>query len=797
MSTPYDSPPLTDAELEQMEHTALGMDEYDPWADVDAADMAAIHESTLDDLRERVDATMAAQQAPELGEISEDLTAEQRNVVETLTGRLAVVAGPGAGKTKTLVERVVNGVREGTHPGRILAVTFTRKAANEMRERLEQSLGEHVASQITTSTFHGLSGQILRGDCKKVGLDPSFEVLSGSDQKKLVKDLARQYKMPTDIDYQSSISAAKRNIELTTVGQQAEWLRKNCEHPEVSEMLRAYEQEKSRLGRLDYDDMISYAYRLLCLDEVREKWASRFDMVQVDEYQDTDVAQHAIVKLVSSKADSLMVVGDIDQSIFGWRGSMPEIFATFADDFDDAQVLYLNDNFRSTPQILNVARSTIEKVEVPHRSELRANNRAGAMPVVDCAKDQHEEARLIVTWIRNLLNRGVPYDEIAVLFRGRRHSLQLQAQLGREKIPMLMSGSVGFYERKTVKDLLAWFRLAVKSDEMSFLRIVDQTPGLGPKAAKEILEAAESEADGDIVSYLSNFVDDMTALGKGKQKRVQAVAQIHSKLSDIRTVLDARGITPALVTAASCIPAETLEKDEVDASEVSEIVDILEEDSANFIPDNPLPLDTANLVYHYAYGSGVMEAPEDGKVLVKFTNMDESHPGISFTASTDVNGEEFPVAAQVLTLDSEAPIPPAVEFLQQVSLDNQALIEEAGGAIELSTIHAAKGREWDHVAIIGLVDGLFPGGFSMDGLIKPTPEERRTMFVAESRARKSLYMTFYRALRLKDGGFSRRFPSKFLYELQEARVCDFERPLPREPRPRRSGSFIPGGVGNW
>lgn len=434
MSTPYDIPQLSDEELEEMARAAEGVeDEYDPWADVSQEDIVAIHEANTEHLRERVEAAMDAQRPPELGEISEDLTAEQRHVVETLTGRLAVVAGPGAGKTKTLVERVVNGVRTGTHPGRILAVTFTRKAANEMRERLAASLGEVMASEVTTSTFHGLSGQILRAECKHIGLDPSFEVLSGSEQKKLVKDLTRQYSLPTDIDYQTHMSAAKRNIELTTVEAQAYWLQKNCEHGEVALMLQAYEKEKTRLGRLDYDDMITHAYRLLCIDEVRDRWAGRYDMVQVDEYQDTDAAQHAIVKLVSSQAQSLMVVGDIDQSIFGWRGSMPEIFATFAEDFDDARVLYLNDNFRSTPQILNVARATIEKVEVPHRSELRPNNYAGALPAVDMAQDQHAEARLIVSWIRNLLNRGVPHEEIAVLFRGRRQSTQLQAQLGRRR----------------------------------------------------------------------------------------------------------------------------------------------------------------------------------------------------------------------------------------------------------------------------------------------------------------------------------------------------------------------------
>lgn len=796
MSTLHDEH-LSDEELEAI---ALSSDGIDPWADYTPTDAPEPPpENTLDPEEFAAGiAAMTAQEEPDLGEIPESLTDDQRHVVESLTGHLVVVAGPGAGKTRTLVERVVNTIRHGARPDDLLVVTFTRKAAGEVRERLAESLGENRSRQINVTTFHGFSGQILRSEGHRIGLKPTYEVLSGSEQKTLVKNLVKQYKLATDPDYLRLLSGAKRNPELTSTSARARHLAAHNQ-PDAAQLIVAYEKEKRRLDRLDYDDLILIAHHLLQMDEVRAHWGTKYQHVQVDEYQDTDGMQHAIVKAVATGAQSLMTVGDLDQSIYAWRGASPELFANFRSDYPDARVLYLNDNFRSTPEILDVVRHTIDPIDVPYRSELRPNNQQGAAPAVEVAQDQMDEATAVVNWIKDLLGKQTKFSEIAVLYRGRRQNLQLQAALNKERIPVKLSGSVGFYEKKTVKDLLAWFRLAVKPDEMSFRRVIDQSPGLGPKAAQDLLDAAETERGGDIVGYLSAHVNDMIAIGKGTQKKVEAMKQVVDNIAGLRRVMDSGGITEGLLYALSCVPGEVLVKDEVSEGDLDDIREILVADAVDFTPDRPIQVEDADLVYHYAHGSGVMSEPdEDGKVTVLFSDLGDNHDGIRFDATVD-DAEGAPVvsvAAQVLTFDEDDPLPPPVEFLQQVSLDNQALAEAAGGAIELSTIHAAKGREWDHVAIIGLVDGLFPAGFSDEGLVNPTEEERRVMFVAESRARRSLLMTTYRMQKLRQGGYMHRKPSLFLYELEESGKCQFSRRLPRKPAGGRP-HWGAGRIGSW
>lgn len=784
---------LSDAELEEIALAEGGVDPWDGYDPGAAANVLPTQEF-MEDLQD-----MVAQQTPELGEMSAGLTTDQIAVAESLSGPIVVVAGPGAGKTKTLVERTVNAIRNGATPESILIVTFTRKAANEVRERLTLALGEMRSRLMTVTTFHGFSGRLLRTEGHRIDISPTYDVLSSSEQKTLVKQLVKQYNMPTDQSYLDLFSSVKRNPDLAdTAARKRDLVAR--EHPEAAELFPAYEAEKKRLGRLDYDDMIMNAYRLLQIPEVLARWGQKYRHVMVDEYQDTDRMQHGIVRAVASGAQSVMVVGDTDQAIYEWRGGSPLIFTSFSDDFPGTQVMYLNDNFRSTPEILEVIRHTVEPNKVPYRSELRANNPAGAVPRIAVAQDQNAEAELVADWIMDLLGKETPFSEIAVLYRGRRQNLQLQSVLSRAKIPVKVSGGVGFYERKTVKDLLAWFRLAVKPDEMAFRRVIEQVPGVGPKAAQDLIDAAGDEHDGDIVSYLESFVADMIAIKKGQQKKVLAVQSVVEKIEGLRKVLDAEGIAPSLTYAMSCIPGETLVKDEISEFDLDEIRGVLEADAIAFVPDEPLPVDGANEVYHYRYGPGIMLDPDEttGDVTVLYVSMADSHPGLTYPATAeDAEGvSTVPVASQVLALDGQSPLPPPLEFLQQVSLDNQALAEAAGGAIELSTIHAAKGREWDNVAIIGLVDGKFPMGFNTEGgLLEPSEEERRVMFVAESRARRNLLLTAYRSMRLRDGGYMPQSPSKFLYELEEGDVCALSRPLPKV-RSNRSNMWG-GRPGVW
>lgn len=739
------------------------------------------------------------QTAPEDVGIDPTLTAGQREVVEALTGPLIVVAGPGAGKTKTLVERVVNANRTGTAPHRILVVSFTRKAAAEVRDRLEICLGEERASAVHVTTFHGLAGRILRAEGHRIGLRATYDIMSSTEQRTLIRALVRQHLLSSDPDYVRDLSRAKRNPELSSTAERATYLYREA-GPDQAELLRAYEAEKRRLNRLDYDDLIVIAHHLLSIPEVQETWCGMFDHIMVDEYQDTDPMQHEIIQRLSRAATSVMAVGDLDQSIYAFRGADPRIFADFPTDFPGAQVLYLNENFRSTPQVLRAARAIIDTVEVPYRTELTAVNNSGPVPELLQARDQVDEAAQVTKWVQGLLARGTPAAEIGVLYRGRRQGLQLQSALTRARVPFTLSGSVGFYESKQVKNVLAWLRLAATPDELAFQRVVEQIPGLGEKFQKDTWASALDQRGGDVVEYLRAQVAAADAAGKASQKRVTAQRSIVELVDQLRQSLDTGGLEAAVdVATRAAVPSDAvvIEGDPA-VQDWMDVAEILRQDAISWQPSNPLPLEDGNLVYHYLHGSGVMTNPSDSTVHVQYFNLPDSHEGFTYEALPPADDlDRAPVAAQVLTVDGENPLPPILEFLQELSVDNQPLADDSRNAVTLSTIHAAKGREWDHVAVIGLVDGLFPLGFPDRGQMLPaSDEDRRVMFVALSRARKSLLLSTYRTQRLRDGGSMYRRPSILLYDLAEAAAIATERPLPRKPRPEQPQRRRPG-FGTW
>lgn len=715
--------------------------------------------------------------APDLGDIPSTLTAEQRQVVEALEGHVMVVAGPGSGKTRVLIERIIHAIRTGTPAGRILAVTFTRKAASEVKERLVASLGEELAKQVTATTFHGFSAALVRQEGHRIGVARDYEVMDGSEQSRIIRALSKQYDIqPDPMNHLREISLSRRQLDLETDGQRAAWLRSNKMH-NAAALLPAYVKEKQRLGRLDFDDLVGFAYQLLQTDDVRTRWASRFDHVLVDEVQDSDALQHAMVSAIASRATSLMLVGDLDQSIYSWRGAVPALFRDYQRDHPGTRVITLQDNFRSTPEILSVVRATISEIPWAHRSALRANKPSGAEPRIVQAFDHKAEAKAVVAWVRDLLQRGTNPGEIAILFRGRRQSLATQSALTRGRIDYRMTGGQNFYESKAVKDVLAWFRLAFKpTDELAFYRAVSQLPGLGEKRAGEFVSSAATEMDGDILAWCRSFVHQQSTSNRKLPKYVNVLEALLDQVDSVRRTAETRGLGEAMRVASLCVPSEVRAKDEITDSDVTAMEEQLIGDANAFAPTEPLPLEQGLEVRHPVHGYGiVMDLDNPAEVVVGYDHGEETYPSDALR--------------QVVCRDSSSLVPPPIEFLQTITIDNQELEETKGPVVELSTIHAAKGREFDHVWVLGLNDGSFPASGTEHPalpLLLPSDEDRRLMFVAASRARQELVLSCFTMRQFNNGGTVRANPSVFLYELQEAAVCQQDKPLPR-PQSKQSG----------
>lgn len=761
------------------------------------------------------------------GDFLSSLTPSQREAVTTVDGPLMMVAGPGSGKTRAIVARIMHLVTEGAQPSAITAVSFTRKAAMEIRERLEVSLGDEVARSVNTTTFHGLGARLVSRFASKAGVRPEFQVMDRSEQKtlinRLMKDLNVHGSKASEIA--EAWSLAKRNVTLPNVRARQVWLERS-KQKNAADLLPAYEEEKRKLGRLDFDDLVLKAWELLRDPEVRDVAAARVEHMLVDEYQDTDSMQHEVVTMLSEQAKSVAVVGDLDQSIYGWRGAEPEIFKHFDTSFGGVKVVTFDDNFRSTPEILDVVRKIIEPVEWTHRSPLLANNPSGAAPNIRWFRDQEQEAERVTRWVVDLLDSGVQGDEIAVLSRTHRQLKMVQSKIRGAKdkdgnrINFDMMGGLGFYESAFVKDIMSFFLLAVTPDDVpSFRRAIDLTPGLGPKVAEafeqqlidrragvdraeskqaSLLYELERDAD-DLVSLMEEEVNYKKRIGKGNQKNVLAKEELVKAVREVQHQFHNRSMEDAVSAAFNHVDGKYTDEAIKMTEDRKDIQRQLREDAVGFVAKDrqadlapPVPGET--FVKHPYWGEGIVTGKdENDRFEVVFEN----------PAAPEPDEFKFPLAAFWgvfgATVDE---VPPAVRFQQYISLDKQAQENMNEEPVQLSTIHRSKGREFEHVWVIGINDGDFPSSFDGErgpsGLLvdNPSEEDRRLMFVSASRAKQELVMSTTGMVRLFDGYPMPRDPSKLLLELEESGLCHLERPLPK-PRPARSRSVFGSRTIGW
>lgn len=607
------------------------------------------------------------------------LNNKQQEAVKSVAGPLLIMAGAGSGKTRVLTHRVAYIIEQNlANPWNILAITFTNKAAREMRERVDKLMGEG-AEDIWVSTFHALCVRILRRNAERIGYERAFNIASTSEQRTLVKRLlaalnvdSKQYTPRTIL---GTISNAKNNMVTP------EEFASNAKGPYeevVAKVYRQYQEELHRNQAMDFDDLIMKTIELFKeFPDVLEYYQNKFHYIHVDEYQDTNEAQYELVTLLAARYRNICVVGDADQSIYGWRGANMENILNFEKDYPDATVVKLEQNYRSTKNILKAANAVIDNNINRKDKTLWTENAAGDKVHYYRAGNENDEAYYVIKQVQKLRqDQDYDYSDFAVLYRTNAQSRVIEEALLKAGIPYKLVGAHKFYDRMEIQDVLAYLRLATNPDDsLSFRRVVNVPKrGIGTTSVDKLADFAT--------------MNNITMLEAARQA---GAANIRGK---------AQGQLLAF------------------ADLIADLHDFQMEHNITELTDEILQR------------SGYKEMLETEKTLENQSRLENLEEFKSVTAEFEKNW---------MPTDEESNM--FVDFLSDLALvSDQDDVEEDAPEVTLMTLHAAKGLEFPVVFLIGMEEGIFPLGRATedDGELE---EERRLAYVGITRAEKELYLT--------------------------------------------------------
>ena len=648
-------------------------------------------------------------------DILEGLNPNQREAVTTIEGPLLIVAGPGSGKTRVITHRIAYLVKEcGVRPYCIAAVTFTNKAAREMRERLFGTSDKDRSApllgmrdqELSVNTFHAFCAKVLRREGGNIGLDSHFAIYDDSDQIALMKrsmlEVNVDPKQYSPRALQSAISTAKSQL----VDAEGFGLNRETYWDELVHRVYArYEELLSQSSAVDFDDLLHKTHFLFNqFPDVADKYSGRYLHFMIDEFQDTNVAQYAIAKQLSEGHRNLAVVGDPDQSIYSWRNADIRNILSFQHDYPEAKVIVLGENYRSTKTILEAADKLIAQNEQRVEKELWTSNGRGVPIVVSEGYDDREEAQLVVKELGRLVQEeGYARSDVAVMYRVNAQSRALEESCLRYGVPYQLVGGLRFYQRQEVKDLVAYLRLVVNTDDdVSLARVINlPLRGIGQRTLDELTRLAR-----DMGTSMSAAIQ---AMSEGQDGEGQSSASFSAR--SIRALTNFRELIQGLAQ----------ESEALDAVKVIDLV-----------------LDRTG------YGRYVQEEAERGEE--RWENLQE----LRSTAGDfgHLEGRDGLTA-----------------FLESVALVSDIdSMDEKVDAITLITLHQAKGLEFPVVFIVGMEEGILPHSRSMDNEAE-MEEERRLCYVGVTRAKERLYL--HRAFRrgFQGGGYGPSTPSRFLADI--------------------------------
>lgn len=642
----------------------------------------------------------------------DELNASQREAVTYIDGPSLVIAGAGSGKTRVLVSKITYLIEQGWNPWNILALTFTNKAAREMKERIALQVGPGRASQIWAGTFHSIFSRILRREASLIGFTPNFTIYDTSDQKSLLKSIIKEmgldekkYKPGSVL---GEISNAKNRL-LTPSDYASDAALCEADRaagiPRTADVYRVYWERLRQSNAMDFDDLLLYTYFLLRdNDEVRRRYADSFRFVLVDEYQDTNFAQHSIVWLLTKESQRICVVGDDAQSIYSFRGANIDNILNFRQTYTDAHLYKLQQNYRSTKTIVNASNSLINKNERQITKEVFSDNEEGdRIKVFKNLTDKLEGERVSQKILDLHTTFGVRYSDLAVLYRTNAQSRIFEESLRKLTIPYRIYGGLSFYQRKEVKDAIAYFRLTINPYDDEALRRVINYParGIGETTLRKVRDAAASGG----VSMWDVLCDPLRyqlTVNKGT----------HAKLQDFRDVM--KGFMDQLDTADAYTLAQSV------------------------IKQSGIGADLAS-----------DKSPEG---LARQENIDELMSAIYSFVEQRRNDEPETIVS-------------LVDFLSEVSLltDADEGADDDLDKVTLMTVHSAKGLEFDTVFVVGMEENLFPSQMSGTSQ-RELEEERRLFYVALTRAKKRCFLS-YASSRFRYGKTEFASPSRFLREI--------------------------------
>lgn len=648
----------------------------------------------------------------------------QRAAVEHTSGPVMVLAGPGSGKTRVLTFRIAHLIQQGVAPYHILALTFTNKAAKEMKERIGKIVGEEVAKQLWMGTFHAIFARILRIEAKHLGYPTNFTIYDTEDTKKLIQIIIKEQNLNTDL-YKANaiynrISNAK-NAFITPaeylVHPQLKAADAQAKRPKIGELYNRYVARCKKAGAMDFDDLLLNMHLLLSRHpEVALKYQQKFRYLMIDEFQDTNQVQYQIVKHLGKIHGNICVVGDDAQSIYAFRGATIENILSFERDYKETQIFKLEQNYRSTQKIVTVANEIIAANSKQLAKKIWTENTKGKDIKLYQAASDSDEAKIIADAIFSERHRSqLRNDEFAILYRTNAQSRALEEALRRKGLPYRIYGGLSFYQRKEIKDMMAYFRLTTNpSDEQALRRVINYpTRGIGQTTLQKIAAWAEEYKTTmwNIIVKIKQF----PLAGRSKD---------------------------AILRFAKLIMAfQTIEKKK-DAFEL-----------AKYIGKN------SGLLAH-------LHNDKTTEGLNRYENLQELFNSIQEFVQ---NRRELVVDNNTNSEEDNTQDDTLGAYLQEVSLltdmDNDS---DDSGKIKLMTIHAAKGLEFPAVYIAGLEEGLFPSQLSLK---RPSDieEERRLFYVAVTRAEKQLNLSYARC-RYKFGKLQYSDPSRFINNISPLHI---------------------------
>ena len=672
----------------------------------------------------------------------EELNEEQRHAVECTEGPVMIIAGAGSGKTRVLTYRIANTLMKGTDPFNILSLTFTNKAAKEMKERIMRIVGPEAA-YLWMGTFHSVFAKILRFEHEKINYPANFTIYDTDDSQNLIKDIVRGMNLDEKNLYKPSqvlnrISSAKNSLLSAAdylADRDVQNEDKNANRPLMGQIYQAYEVRCRKASAMDFDDLLYRTYLLLRDDpEVLFKYQNKFKYILVDEFQDTNFLQYSILKKLAARFQNICVVGDDAQSIYAFRGANIQNILSFEKDYPDLQVFRLEQNYRSTQNIVKAANSIIEQNRKQIKKTVWTSNKEGEKIKLQRALSDNEEgAQVAQSIFYEKMNLHRQNADFAILYRTNAQSRSMEEALRKMNIPYRIYGGLSFYKRKEIKDLLAYFRLAINHDDEEALKRIINYParGIGDTTVDKLVVASDEQklSIWGVLEQIHTVPMNLNAATRGK------LADFATMIKSFAVEMKTKNAFEAASTiASSCGLLKELFTDKTPEGvsryeNVQELLNAIKEFTES-------PASTQN-------GGSIPLFGED-QIPTAATLSSEPAPGASTSSAT------------VKTLDL---------FMQDIALltDADEKDDDDADRVSLMTIHAAKGLEFKHVFVVGLEENLFPSQFALNSR-EELEEERRLFYVAVTRAEDKLTLS-YSLSRYRWGNLVGCEPSRFVKEI--------------------------------